>query len=113
MDPIYLDIRETKLITRYIIHAIQPLFDDHERDIRLEFTFTEPADNHNREVSFTGCPDCIITVFSHQTDDGVNVGYGEVKSQAMVGDHYLVNLDLMRLATLGKNSMNENELTGN
>ncbi|KAG1447803.1 hypothetical protein G6F55_010941 [Rhizopus delemar] len=113
MDPTYSNIRETKLITRYIIHAIQPLFDDHERDIRLEFTFTEPADNYNREVSFTGCPDCIITVFPHQTDDGVNVGYGEVKSQAMVGDHYLVNLDLMRLATLGKNSINENELTGN
>ncbi|CAO3616190.1 unnamed protein product [Mucor fragilis] len=79
MDPTYSDICETKLITRYILHAMQPLFDDHERDIRLEFTFTEPADNYNREVSFTGCPDCIISVFPHQTDNAVNLGYGEVK----------------------------------
>ncbi|KAI9244742.1 hypothetical protein EDC94DRAFT_590698 [Helicostylum pulchrum] len=60
---------------------MQPLFDDHERDIRLKFTFTEPADNHNREVSFTGCPDCIISVFPHQTDNAMNVGYGEAKRQ--------------------------------
>jgi hypothetical protein len=112
MDPTYSDICETKLITRYILHAMQPLFDDHERDIRLEFTFTEPADNHNREVSFTGCPDCIISVFPHQADNAVNVGYGEVKRQSMAGDHYLVNLDLVRLATLGKNTINENELSG-
>lgn len=44
---------------------MQPLFDDHERDIRLEFNFTEPADNRNREVSFTGCPDCIIRPIYH------------------------------------------------
>ncbi|CAO3674037.1 unnamed protein product [Rhizopus stolonifer] len=112
MDPTYSNICETKLITRYILHAMQPLFDDHERDIRLEFTFTEPSDNHNREVSFTGCPDCIISVFPHQTDNAVNVGYGEVKRQSMAGDHYLVNLDLVRLATLGKNTINENELSG-
>lgn len=70
IDPTYLNICETTLITRYILHAIQPLFDDHERDIRLEFTFTEPANSHNREVSFTGRPDFIITVFPHQTDGG-------------------------------------------
>lgn len=79
MDPTNTDISETTLITRYVLPAIQPLFDDHDRDVRLEFTFTEPADNYNREVCFTGRPDCIITIFPHQTDNGVNVGFGEVK----------------------------------
>ncbi|CEP11401.1 hypothetical protein [Parasitella parasitica] len=107
MDPTYTDICETTLITRYVLPAIQHLFD---RDIRLEFTFTEPADNYNREVGFTGRPDCIITIFPHQTDNGVNVGFGEVKKNPIAGDHHLVNLDLVRLATLGKNTINERVL---
>ncbi|KAI8329251.1 hypothetical protein EDC96DRAFT_560674 [Choanephora cucurbitarum] len=55
MDPTYSGICKTKPITRYILHAMEPSFDDYERDIRLEFTFIKLADNHNREVSFTGC----------------------------------------------------------
>ncbi|KAL0086856.1 hypothetical protein F4703DRAFT_1539113 [Phycomyces blakesleeanus] len=80
---------KTTLITRYILHEIQPLFDDHKRDIRLEF-------------GFIGYSDCIITVFPHHTDNGMNAGYDEVKRQSRAGSHCLVNLDLVRLATLGK-----------
>lgn len=82
MDPTYSDICETKLITIVsILHAIQqqPLFDGREQDIQLEITCTGPADKHNLEVSFTGCPDCIISLFPHQTNNAVNVGYGEMK----------------------------------
>ncbi|KAG0738005.1 hypothetical protein G6F33_012155 [Rhizopus arrhizus] len=113
MDPTNLDICDTTLVTRYILHAIQSLFDDHERDIRLKFAFTESSDNHNPEVSFTGYPECIITVFPYQTDDGVNVGYDEAKRQSMTGNHYLVNWDLVRPATFGKNTIDENKLSGN
>ncbi|OAD71415.1 hypothetical protein PHYBLDRAFT_170779 [Phycomyces blakesleeanus NRRL 1555(-)] len=56
---------KTTLITRYILHEIQPLFDDHKRDIRLEF-------------GFIGYSDCIITVFPHHTDNGMNAGYDEM-----------------------------------
>lgn len=113
MDPSNSDMCETTLITGYILHAIQSLFDDHERDIRLEFTFTIPADSPDQAVSFTGNPDCIISMFPHQTDDKVNMGYGEVKRKSMGGNHYLVNWDLMRLATFGKNTIDENQLSGN
>lgn len=113
MDATNDDISETTLITRYILPALQPLFDNHERNIRLEFTSTELADKPKRPPSFNGCPDCIIAVFPHQTDDGVNVGYGEVKRLSTAGNHYLVNWDLVRLAVFGKNTIDENKMSGN
>ncbi|ORX45665.1 hypothetical protein DM01DRAFT_1294422 [Hesseltinella vesiculosa] len=107
------DIYEATLITRYLLPALQPLFDDHEQNIRLEFTSTEFADKHKRPPNFNGCPDCIITSFPHQTDDGVNAGFGEVKRHSMAGNHYLVNWDLVRLAIFGKNAIDDNNLAGN
>ncbi|KAL7335762.1 hypothetical protein PS15p_201183 [Mucor circinelloides] len=67
-------------------------------------TTPQLADNHKRSPGFNGCPDCIITIFQHQTDDGANVGFGEVKRQSMAGNHYLVNWDLLPLAVFGKNA---------
>ncbi|KAI7873133.1 uncharacterized protein EV154DRAFT_528726 [Mucor mucedo] len=95
MEPTYSEIPETRLIARYILHAIQPLFDDDELDIKLDFTFTERVDTQNREISLAGCPDCIISIYPHQTDNAMNLGYGEVKKQSMAEDHYMVNLDLV------------------
>lgn len=95
------------------MHTIQPLFDDDEGEVQLEFTFTDSPDCNNCEISFTGCPDCIISLYLHRKDYSVNLGYGEVKRGSMANDHYMVNLYLIRLATLGKNTMNVSKLTGN
>lgn len=105
VDTTNIEISEAIFITRYILPALQPLFDNQERNIRFEFSSTELADNHKRAPGFNGCPDCIITIFQHQTDDGANVGFGEVKRQSMAGNHYLVNWDLLRLAVFGKNAI--------
>ncbi len=45
----------------------------------------------------------------------MNEDYGDVKRQSMAGDHYLVNLDLVRrFASMRKNTINENnDLIGN
>ena len=113
VDATNIEISETAFITRYILPALQPLFDNHERNIRFEFSCTDLADNHKRSSGFNGCPDCTITIFQHQTDDGVNVGFSEVKRQSMAGNHYLVNWDLVRLGVFCKNAIDENKLSGN
>jgi hypothetical protein len=33
---------------------------------------------HSLNPTFNGNPDCIVTSFIHETDNGVNIGYGEV-----------------------------------
>ncbi|SAL99791.1 hypothetical protein [Absidia glauca] len=113
VDATNIEISETTFITRHILPALQPLFDNQERNIRFEYSSTDLADNHKRPPGFNGCPDCTITIFRHQTDDGVNVRFGEVKRQSMAGNHYLVNWDLLRLAVFGKNAIDGNKLSGN
>jgi hypothetical protein len=113
MDPTNTDISETTLITRYIVPLLQPLFDNDDLNIRLDFTATELAEKCKRPPNFNGCPDCIITRFPHQTDEGINIGYGEVKKISMASNHYLVNWDLVRLAFFGKNAIDGNHLGGN
>ncbi|KAF7720543.1 hypothetical protein EC973_007596, partial [Apophysomyces ossiformis] len=112
-DATNLEIWETTLITRYLVPALQPLFDHRERNVRLEFTATDLADKHKRPPSFNGSPDCIITTFPHATDDGVNIGFGEVKRSTIAGDHFLVNWDLVRLAMFGKGALDSNNLSAN
>ncbi|KAG0162917.1 hypothetical protein DFQ30_001020, partial [Apophysomyces sp. BC1015] len=112
-DATNLEISETTLITRYLVPALQPLFDHRERNVRLEFTATDLADKQKRPPSFNGSPDCIITTFPHATDDGINVGFGEVKRSTMAGDHFLVNWDLMRLEMFGKGALDSNNLSAN
>ncbi|KAI9491411.1 hypothetical protein BDB00DRAFT_767051, partial [Zychaea mexicana] len=106
-------ISETMLITRYIVLLLQPLFDNDDLNIRLDFTATELAEKCKRPPNFNGCPDCIITRFTHQTDGGINIGYSEVKKISMARNHYLVNWDLVRLAFFGKNAIDDNHLGGN
>ncbi|KAG1050142.1 hypothetical protein G6F43_007561 [Rhizopus delemar] len=113
MDPTYECISETTYITRYILPMIQPLFDDHDKNIRLDFTFTEPADKSPTHAHiFNGNPDCIVASFMHETDNCVSIGYGEVKPLTTANNHYLVNWDLVRLGMFGKNTINQNKLRG-
>ncbi|KAG0865779.1 hypothetical protein G6F16_009967 [Rhizopus arrhizus] len=78
MDSTYECISETTYITRYILPMIQPLFDDHDKNILLDFTLTEPVDKSPTHAStFNDNTDCIITSFMHETDNGVNIGYRE------------------------------------
>lgn len=64
MDPTYECIFETTYITRYILPMIQPLFDDYNKSIQLDFTFTEPTDKSpNHAPTFNGNPDYIIMSF--------------------------------------------------
>ncbi|ORE11720.1 hypothetical protein BCV72DRAFT_332018 [Rhizopus microsporus var. microsporus] len=79
MDSINIDISEAILIIRYIVPLLQPLFDNDGLNIRLDFTATKLAEKCKRSPNFNGCPDCIITRFPYQTDDGINIGYDEVK----------------------------------
>lgn len=113
MDPTNTDIPENTLINRYIAPLLQPLFDNDRLNIRLDFSGTELADKVKRPPSFNGCPDCMIRRFPHQTDDGINIGYGEVKKVSMASNHFLVNWDLVRLALFGKNAIDHNRLDGN
>jgi hypothetical protein len=113
MNPTNTDISETTFITRYTVHLLQSLFDNDDLIIRLDFTATEVADKHKRPPNFNGYLDCIITAFPHQSDDGINSGYGEVKKASMAGNHYLVNWDLVRLAFFGKNVIDDNRIGGN
>ncbi|KAG1034973.1 hypothetical protein G6F43_013320 [Rhizopus delemar] len=83
MDPTNADILETILINRYIIPLLQPLFDNDGISIQLDFTATELAEKCRRPPNFNRCPDCIISCFPHQTNDGINIGYGEVKKTSM------------------------------
>ncbi|SAM09810.1 hypothetical protein [Absidia glauca] len=82
---------EATLITRYLLPALQPLFDNRERNVRLEFTATDLADKKKGPPSFNGSPDYVITIFPHATDDGINIGFGEVKSSVVASDHRLVD----------------------
>ncbi|KAG1135864.1 hypothetical protein G6F37_012442 [Rhizopus arrhizus] len=92
---------------------IQPLFDDHDKNIRLDFTLTEPADKSLTHAStFNGNTDCIITSFMHETDNGVNIGYRKVKPLTTANNHYLVNWGLVRLGMFGKNTIDQNKLGG-
>ncbi|KAI9012692.1 hypothetical protein CLU79DRAFT_722191 [Phycomyces nitens] len=113
MDPTNTDISETTLIVRYIVPLLEPLFDNDDLNIQLNFTGSELAEKYKRPPQFNGCPDCIITCFPHQTDNGINVGYGEVKKHSMANNHYLTNWDLVRLAFFGKNAIDDNNLGGN
>jgi hypothetical protein len=113
MDSTYECISETTYITRYILLMIQPLFDDHDKNIRLDFTLTEPADKSPTHAStFNGNTDCIITSFMHEADNGVNIGYREVKPLTTANNHYLVNWGLVRLGMFGKNTIDQNKLGG-
>lgn len=57
---------------------VQLPFDDHDKNIRLDFTFTGPADKSPTHArTFDGNLDCIIMSFMYETDNGVNIGYGE------------------------------------
>ncbi|CEI98996.1 hypothetical protein RMCBS344292_13091 [Rhizopus microsporus] len=82
---------EITLITRYILPALQPLFDDDDSKTRLEFACSDPANIDEQSPIFNGCPDFTITVFTLQTNGGMNAGCGEVKRFSMVGSHFLVN----------------------
>ncbi|KAI8981535.1 hypothetical protein BDB01DRAFT_170465 [Pilobolus umbonatus] len=112
-DPTRTDISESTPITSYIVPLLQPLFDNDELNIRLEFTSTELADKTKQPPNINGCPDCIITRFSHQTDGGIHIAYGEVEKLSMASNHYLVNWDLVRLAFFGKNAIDNSHLSGN
>ncbi|ORX56309.1 hypothetical protein DM01DRAFT_1334784 [Hesseltinella vesiculosa] len=107
------EFSETTLITRYLAPALQPLFDERERNIRFEFTGTDLDDKQKRPPAFSGLPDLVITVFPHGSDDGINVGYGEVKKASMATNSYLVNWDLVRLAIFSKDAIDSNHITGN
>ncbi|ORX62855.1 hypothetical protein DM01DRAFT_1007454 [Hesseltinella vesiculosa] len=109
-DPTNGQMSETTLITRYLVPLLQPLFDNKNKSIRIEFTATDRADSSKRPPQFTGSPDCILTIFPHATDDGVNVGFGEIKK--MTKDHYLVNWDLVRLALFAKNAIDSSHISG-
>jgi hypothetical protein len=113
MNPTYESISETTYITRYILPMLNPLFDDHDKRIRLEYIFTEAADKSpTRSPTFNGNLDCIVTSFIHETYNGVNIGYGEVKPLSTANNHHLVNWDLVRLGMFGKNAIDVNKLAG-
>lgn len=79
----------------------------------LPFTATDLADNQKRPPTFNGSPDCIITAFPHATDDGINIGFGEIKRSTLASDHFLVNWDLVRLAMFGKGAIDSNGVPAN
>lgn len=113
MDPTYECISETTYITRYILPMMQSIFDDYDKKIQLDFTFTEVADKSSAHAStFNGNPECIFTSFMHETDNGVNIGYGEVKPLKTANNHYLVNWHLVRLGMFGKKIIDQNKLGG-
>ncbi|KAG1452553.1 hypothetical protein G6F56_007788 [Rhizopus delemar] len=113
MDPTYECISETTYITRYILPMMQSIFDDYDKKIQLDFTFTEAADKSSAHAStFNGNPECIFTSFMHETDNGVNIGYGEVKPLKTANNHYLVNWHLVRLGMFGKKIIDQNKLGG-
>ncbi|CEG83029.1 hypothetical protein RMATCC62417_17007 [Rhizopus microsporus] len=87
MDSTNTDISETTLITRYIVPLLQPLFDNGDLNIRVDFTATELAEKCKRPLNFNRRPDCTITRFPHQTDDGINIGYDEVKKITAASNH--------------------------
>lgn len=100
---------ETTLITRYILHTLQPLFDDLDNDVRLDFTFTLPAEP-NQILHLQGSPVCIIAVSPHQTDDIIHVGYGEMKRSSEGSNHHSMNTDLVRLCIFSKNTVDKHSL---
>ncbi|SAL97645.1 hypothetical protein [Absidia glauca] len=107
MDATNTVISESALISKYILPALQPLFDSDDDHTCLEFTSTDLADPKKRHPEFSGCPDFIITIHPYQTDDGANVGFDEVKPESAARNHHLVNLDLFRLAVFGKDAIDQ------
>lgn len=102
---------EMTLITRYTLSALQLLLDNDDSKTRLEFAYSDPANIDERSPIFNGFPDFTITVFTLQTNDGVNVGCGEVKCFSRVGSYFLVNWGFVRLALFGKRTMDKHNLT--
>ncbi|KAG2221732.1 hypothetical protein INT45_007138 [Circinella minor] len=92
---------------------IQPLFNNHDKNIRLDFSFREAAGKSpSHAPTFNGNPDYVITSFIHETDNSVNIGYGEVKPLTAACNHYLVNWDLVHLGIFEKNAIDQNKLGG-
>ncbi|KAI7849183.1 hypothetical protein BDC45DRAFT_574196 [Circinella umbellata] len=53
--------------------------------------------------TFNGNPDCIITSFIHEADNGVNIGYGEAKPLTTASPHiiyYIIQLKADGLYTM-------------
>ncbi|ORZ02103.1 hypothetical protein BCR42DRAFT_398833 [Absidia repens] len=48
----HLKCSKSTIISRYILPALQPLFDDHEHNIRFEFTSTDLADTQRQSSGF-------------------------------------------------------------
>ncbi|SAM03024.1 hypothetical protein [Absidia glauca] len=107
------EIPEATLITRYIVPLLQPLFDNDNLNIKLDFTATDLSEKYKRPSSFSGCPVCSITVFPHQTDKDINNDYNEIKGSSMTDNHRLENWDLIRLGFFAKQSIDSNNLDGN
>ncbi|CAO3607412.1 unnamed protein product [Cunninghamella blakesleeana] len=108
MDP----IKETELCTRYIQPAIQPLFDDHEKNILFKWFGVQNPECKNSNISVSRRrPDCIISIIEDNYEKA-SIGYGEVKQQSEASNHHSINKDLIRLGIFSKNSIDINNVKG-
>ncbi|KAI9489844.1 hypothetical protein BDB00DRAFT_750969, partial [Zychaea mexicana] len=106
VDPTNAVIKEAELITGYLMPALKTLFDDDGKHIRMRWMATEPLDGSKSTIA-SRWPDCLITMYPEDTDDGVNIGYGEAKRESERRNHYLINQDLIRLALFTKKTVDD------
>ncbi|KAI7877302.1 uncharacterized protein EV154DRAFT_429430, partial [Mucor mucedo] len=96
--------KETELITQYLEAILSSLFED--LDNNIEFRWTSVSDD---EKQANVRPDASINRIYGATL-GDRLGCGEVKAQYLALNHRLVGIDLMRVATLAKDTSDKHKL---
>ncbi|KAI8370591.1 uncharacterized protein BYT42DRAFT_617132 [Radiomyces spectabilis] len=109
--PIVEDINETELCTRFVDPLLMGLFDDPDNGVYLRRTNETTMEAKQNNSCIDHCPDLCITK-SCGEKWGADCGYGEAKPAARDNDHFLVCMDLLRVALLSKESLDKQCLDG-
>ncbi|CEG65037.1 hypothetical protein RMATCC62417_01907 [Rhizopus microsporus] len=98
---------EAELCMRFVDPFLTGLVDDPDNGVYLRWTneTTTVAKQNN------GCPDLCITK-PRGVKWGADCGYGEAKPAVRDNDHYLVCMNLIRMAVLSKEALNKQYLDG-
>ncbi|KAG0165887.1 hypothetical protein DFQ29_001289, partial [Apophysomyces sp. BC1021] len=109
--PMEEDVNETELCMRFVDPFLTGLFDDPDNGMYFRWTNETTMEAKQNNGCIDRRPDLCITK-SCGVKWGADCGYGEAKPSARDNDHYLVCMDLVRVAILSKEALNSQRLDG-
>ncbi|KAI9020956.1 hypothetical protein CLU79DRAFT_703594 [Phycomyces nitens] len=109
--PLEEDVNETELCMRFVDPFLIGLFEDPDNGVYLRWTNETTMETKQNNGCIDRRPDLCITKSCGVKWD-TDCGYGEAKPASRDSDHYLVCMDLVRVAVLSKEALNEQSLDG-